>query len=154
MRTVLVFVALAAFFFAFLCWHVRTHRQACIDEWDALNSTSLDIYGEETECLLPQWLTPYLPRSIVSDFTHVTELHLIFNDLSKCDPSQMRCFSSCRHLHTIYIHNPTLSREMHDAVLSIPNLSTISARNWFPAIEDHEYNLRIDSIAGLKITVD
>lgn len=145
MATNAILVLSLAFAFA------NQNRQLADREYGAVNSTRIDVASYETACALPEWLASRMPEDFTDDYTHIVELDLTFSDLSVFRPDELRELSACSAVHTIRLHNPTLTAEMRDALLAFPNLVTVHTREYFPAHTSHECDLRRDCLPGVTI---
>lgn len=130
----------------------RFHKESKVRETNAINSCKFDLYGYETENYLPAWLRGLLPQDVSASFRHITEIDFQFNDLSSCDPKDVRNLHQCEWVHTLHVPNATMSKEMFDAVSTFPRLKKIYFRHWFADNDKHEIDLRDVAVLGLTIT--
>ena len=153
LRTSLAVLAVTGLVFAAARHFYNIHKQSNVRELDAISVWKLDIYGYETENALPDWLSAQLPQEIALCFEHIYEIDLQFNDLSVCDPSDVRDLHACEWVHTLRVPNVTMSAEMFDAVSQFPRLKNIYIRNWYDEDDAHDVDLRDATVAGVTITM-
>jgi len=141
-------IAMACTAFGYVCLVHDRHRTR---EYGAIESGKLDIYGYEEETVLPAWLAGRLPHSFASCFVHITDIDLQFNDLSVCEPRDVRELHACEWVHTLRIPNATLSPDMFAAITSFPRLKTIYFRDWFDGEVQGSVDLRNVKIDGVRL---
>ena len=134
-------------------WLYSLHVASNAREFAAIESGPLDIYGYETENVFPNWLVAILPGDWVAPCDHITQIDLQFNDLSQCDPLDVRRLHDCVWVHTLHIPNVTLSAEMFAAVTGFPGLRHLVVRDWYPPMDNHDVDLRKVSPQGILVTL-
>jgi hypothetical protein len=82
---------------------------------------------------------------------HITELDLQFNDISVCEPRDVRELHACKWVHTLRIPNATLPPEMLAALMSFPHLKTIYFRGWFDEEVQGSIDLRGTKVDGVRL---
>jgi len=120
-------------------------------EYGAIESGKLDIYGYEEETVLPAWLAGRLPPALASCFVHITDINLQFNDLSVCEPGDVRELHACKWVHTLRVPNATLPPDMFAAITSFPRLKTIYFRDWFDGEVQGSVDLRNAKVDGVRL---
>lgn len=143
---------IAACFFAVLTFRSH-HHQAKLDEIDALEKGVVDIFNHEWASVLPDSIVRYLPVSIAQDFKHVTEIDLLFSDLSFCSPADIRDLHRCEWVHTVRIPNPTMTAEMYEAIIGFPRLRTIYYRHWFESRSEHPVAFETAEPSGIRVVL-
>ena len=147
--TAVIAVASAAVGYAYV-----VHDRHQIREHGAIGSGKLDIYGYEEESVLPAWIAGRLPDAFASCFVHVTEIDLQFNDLSVCEPRDVRDLHACEWVHTLRIPNATLPPDMFAAITSFPRLKTIYFRDWFHGQVQGSVDLRNAKVDGVRLIMN
>lgn len=139
---------------AMLYSFANVNHQLSIREYDAVNATRVDIATYETAYALPEWIMSRMSPDLGLDYSHIVELDLTFSDLSVFCPDEVRTLSACSAVHTLRLHNPTLTLKMRDALLAFPNLKKIYVREYFPADASHECDLRQDRLPGVTVYLE
>lgn len=102
---------------------------------------------------MPDWIVKFLPASIAENFEHISDVDLIFNDLTICDPADVRDLHQCKWVHTLHVDNETMTRDMFDAIAGFPNLQTLHVGWGYDALSEHEVQLADASIPGVRIVI-
>jgi hypothetical protein len=154
LRTLLIGVPFVAFALSVTAVY-RSHRNDCLREYTAIEVMGkLDISGYQTENSLPVWLVKILPETIAQDFEHITDINLSFNHLSYCRAMDVRDLHACCRVHTLRLHNVTVTKEMYEAIAGFPRLKTLYIRDWFDEGPPCEVDLRSLKIPGVQTIVE
>jgi hypothetical protein len=81
------------------------------------------------------------------------DIDLQFNDLSVCEPRDVRELHACEWVHTLRIPNATLPPDMFAAITSFPRLKTIYFRDWFDGEVQGSVDLRNVKVDGVRLIV-